>query len=156
MTERALPDLEPPGTADRGVPGDGILDSPADAAAQDAVVVAHQPDHGARNNRVIWLLLGATFVVILNETIMGVAIPHLITDLGITLSQAQWLTTAFMLTMAVVIPITGFLLQRIRHPADLHRGDEPVLGRHAASPRSRPASRCCCSRASCRPPAPPS
>lgn len=113
MTERALPDLEPPGIADRGVPGDGILDSPADAAAQDAVVIAHQPDHGARNNRVIWLLLGATFVVFLNETIMGVAIPHLVTDLDITLSQAQWLTTAFMLTMAVVIPITGFLLQRI-------------------------------------------
>src|SRR5690606_31996161 len=36
----------------------------------------------------------------------------LITDLGITASTAQWLTTAFMLTMAVVIPTTGFLLQR--------------------------------------------
>ncbi|HEX6366975.1 MAG TPA: DHA2 family efflux MFS transporter permease subunit, partial [Agromyces sp.] len=68
--------------------------------------------HGARNNRVIWLLLSATFVVFLNETIMGVAIPHLVDDLDITLSAAQWLTTAFMLTMAVVIPITGFLLQR--------------------------------------------
>jgi DHA2 family lincomycin resistance protein-like MFS transporter len=34
-------------------------------------------------------------------------------DLGITASAAQWLTTAFMLTMAVVIPITGFLLQRL-------------------------------------------
>ncbi|ANJ28787.1 MFS transporter [Agromyces aureus] len=68
--------------------------------------------HGARNSRVIWLLLAAAFVVILNETIMGVAIPHLVTDLGITISEAQWLTTAFMLTMAVVIPITGYLLQR--------------------------------------------
>nr|WP_232057506.1 DHA2 family efflux MFS transporter permease subunit [Agromyces terreus] len=68
--------------------------------------------HGARNSRVIWLLLAATFVVILNETIMGVAIPHLVVDLGITIAAAQWLTTAFMLTMAVVIPITGFLLQR--------------------------------------------
>uniref|UniRef100_UPI0035C87B2C MFS transporter n=2 Tax=Microbacteriaceae TaxID=85023 RepID=UPI0035C87B2C len=43
---------------------------------------------------------------------MGVAIPHLIVDLGITAVAAQWLTTAFMLTMAVVIPISGFLLQR--------------------------------------------
>ncbi|HEY6800479.1 MAG TPA: DHA2 family efflux MFS transporter permease subunit [Agromyces sp.] len=68
--------------------------------------------HGARNSRVIWLLLASSFVVILNETIMGVAIPHLVTDLDITISAAQWLTTAFMLTMAVVIPITGFLLQR--------------------------------------------
>ncbi|MGM1017604.1 MAG: DHA2 family efflux MFS transporter permease subunit [Actinomycetota bacterium] len=67
---------------------------------------------GARESRVIWLLLAAAFVAILNETTMGIAIPHLIDDLGITAVAAQWLTTAFMLTMAVVIPITGFLLQR--------------------------------------------
>ncbi|HYP73025.1 MAG TPA: DHA2 family efflux MFS transporter permease subunit [Microbacterium sp.] len=67
---------------------------------------------GAKENRVIWLLLAAAFVAILNETTMGVAIPHLIGDLGITAVQAQWLTTAFMLTMAVVIPTTGFLLRR--------------------------------------------
>jgi DHA2 family lincomycin resistance protein-like MFS transporter len=63
-------------------------------------------------SRIVWLLLAAAFVAILNETTMGVAIPHLIVDLSITAIAAQWLTTAFMLTMAVVIPITGFLLQR--------------------------------------------
>ncbi|MGD8195523.1 MDR family MFS transporter [Herbiconiux sp. P18] len=65
-----------------------------------------------RDRLVINLLLVSAFVVILNETIMGVAIPHLVVDLGITEVAAQWLSTAFMLTMAVVIPITGFLLQR--------------------------------------------
>nr|WP_227497331.1 DHA2 family efflux MFS transporter permease subunit [Planctomonas psychrotolerans] len=60
----------------------------------------------------IRLLLVSAFVVILNETIMGVALPALMDDLSITAVAAQWLTTAFMLTMAVVIPITGFLLQR--------------------------------------------
>jgi MFS transporter, DHA2 family, lincomycin resistance protein len=65
-----------------------------------------------RNRLVIRLLLISAFVVILNETIMGVALPHLMEDLGIPASTAQWLTTAFLLTMAVVIPITGFLLQR--------------------------------------------
>ncbi|MCU1403824.1 MAG: major facilitator transporter [Glaciihabitans sp.] len=64
------------------------------------------------NKLVINLLLVSAFVVILNETIMGVALPHLMVDLNITTSAAQWLTTAFLLTMAVVIPITGFLLQR--------------------------------------------
>jgi DHA2 family lincomycin resistance protein-like MFS transporter len=63
-------------------------------------------------SRVIWLLLSAAFVAILNETTMAVAIPHLITDFGITAVAAQWLTTGFMLTMAVIIPITGFLLRR--------------------------------------------
>jgi len=67
---------------------------------------------GRDESRIIWLLLAAAFVAILNETTMGVAIPHLIGDLGITAVDAQWLTTAFMLTMAIVIPTTGFLLQK--------------------------------------------
>ncbi|MEE2045016.1 MFS transporter, partial [Nocardiopsis tropica] len=61
---------------------------------------------------VIPLLLVSAFVVILNETIMGVALPALNRDLGISVSTGQWLTSAFMLVMAVVIPATGFLLQR--------------------------------------------
>ncbi len=103
MTERALSHLDSP-DLDSGVPASATAPTPVHSDAEAL--------HGARNNRVIWLLLAATFVVFLNETIMGVAIPHLVVDLDITLSAAQWLTTAFMLTMAVVIPITGFLLQR--------------------------------------------
>ncbi|XKG45328.1 DHA2 family efflux MFS transporter permease subunit [Arthrobacter luteolus] len=60
----------------------------------------------------IGLLLVSSFVVILNETIMSVALPRLMADLDISAATAQWLTTGFMLTMAVVIPATGFLLQR--------------------------------------------
>ncbi len=66
-----------------------------------------------RNRLVIALLLVSAFVVILNETIMGVALPALERSLGITTATGQWLTTGFMLTMAVVIPITGFLIQRL-------------------------------------------
>lgn len=62
--------------------------------------------------RVIWLLLAAAFVAILNETTMAIAIPSLNHTLGIPPELGQWLTSAFMLTMAVVIPTTGFLLQR--------------------------------------------
>ncbi|MDN6373241.1 MAG: DHA2 family efflux MFS transporter permease subunit [Brevibacterium aurantiacum] len=62
--------------------------------------------------RVIWLLLVAAFVAILNETTMAIAIPELNVALGIPPELGQWLTSAFMLTMAVVIPTTGFLLQR--------------------------------------------
>jgi MFS transporter, DHA2 family, lincomycin resistance protein len=71
------------------------------------------PSNAARNRIVIAILLVSTFVVFLNETIMSVAIPRLMEDLGVTASVAQWLTTAYLLTMAVVIPITGFLLQRM-------------------------------------------
>jgi DHA2 family lincomycin resistance protein-like MFS transporter len=60
----------------------------------------------------ISVLVTAAFVMILNETIMSVALPRLMEDLTITASTAQWLTTGFLLTMAVVIPITGYLFQR--------------------------------------------
>lgn len=62
---------------------------------------------------VVRLLVLATFVVILNETIMVNAIPRLMADLHVTEHAAQWVSTAFMLTMAAVIPITGWFLQRV-------------------------------------------
>ncbi|CAO1651109.1 multidrug efflux MFS transporter [Salinibacterium sp. NSLL150] len=69
-------------------------------------------DNSGRNRLVIGLMLAATFVVFLNETSLVVAIPRIMEDLNIEPSTAQWLSTSFMLTMAVVIPITGFLIQR--------------------------------------------
>lgn len=61
---------------------------------------------------VIALLVFSAFVMILNETIMSVALPVLIVDLDIAARTAQWLTSGFLLTMAVVIPMSGSLLQR--------------------------------------------
>lgn len=69
-------------------------------------------EFGPRERLAIWLLLASAFTVILNETIMGVALPRLMADLSITAALGQWLTTAFLLTMSVVIPITGMLIQR--------------------------------------------
>jgi DHA2 family lincomycin resistance protein-like MFS transporter len=73
---------------------------------------AGNADNSARNRLVIGILMVSTFVVILNETIIGVALPQFLKQLHIDASQGQWLSAAFMLTMAIVIPITGFLLQR--------------------------------------------
>ena len=61
---------------------------------------------------VLGLLLVAAFVMILNETVMSVAIPSLMDEFTVTAATAQWLTTGFFLTMAVVIPTTGFILRR--------------------------------------------
>ncbi|MEO5920114.1 MAG: DHA2 family efflux MFS transporter permease subunit [Pseudolysinimonas sp.] len=67
----------------------------------------------SRNRMALILLLAAVFVVFLNETMMNVALPKIQESLGIDATQGQWLTTAFALTMAVVIPITGWLMQRL-------------------------------------------
>ena len=71
------------------------------------------PDADKPDYAVLTWLVGATFVVILNETIMMNAIPRLMTEFDVTARAAQWLSTSFMLTMAVVIPVTGWFLQRV-------------------------------------------
>jgi DHA2 family lincomycin resistance protein-like MFS transporter len=65
-----------------------------------------------RHKVILGVIMVSTFVVFLNETALGVALPQIMEQLGIQPSTGQWLNTAYMLTMAVIIPTTGFLLQR--------------------------------------------
>ncbi|SEE10939.1 MDR family MFS transporter [Ruania alba] len=89
------------------------MNEPADPPHPYAPTGRAAPTHlDSQTKLVIGLLLVSSFVVILNETIMSVAIPSIMDDLGVTETTGQWLSTAFMLTMAVVIPVTGYLLQR--------------------------------------------
>ncbi|MDQ4006933.1 MAG: multidrug efflux MFS transporter [Actinomycetota bacterium] len=67
----------------------------------------------AQHRTLLRVLTVATFVVILNETIMINAIPLLMGELDVSARSAQWLSAGFMLTMAVVIPVTGWFLQRV-------------------------------------------
>jgi DHA2 family lincomycin resistance protein-like MFS transporter len=80
---------------------------------QSAPSTATDQGEAAPDYAVLRWLVGATFVVILNETIMINAIPRLMADFDVNANAAQWLSTAFMLAMAVVIPITGWFLQRV-------------------------------------------
>lgn len=64
---------------------------------------------------IIGALALAAFVMILNETVLTVALPGIMADMDITAATGQWLTTGFLLTMSVLIPTTGFLLQRFSH-----------------------------------------
>ena len=82
-------------------------DMPTTAAAPHPVTTP------AQTTLILRVLTVATFVVILNETIMNNAIPRLMDDFHVTETSAQWLTTAFMLTMAVVIPMTGWIMRRL-------------------------------------------
>ncbi|MDQ1053696.1 MFS family permease [Arthrobacter sp. SORGH_AS 212] len=82
--------------------------------AQAAGTKPAAPEKMSRESvTIISTLLVATFVVILNETIMNVALQRLMVDLQVDAPTVQWLSTGFMLTMAVVIPTTGFILQSL-------------------------------------------
>ncbi len=61
---------------------------------------------------IIGTLLVTAFIGMLNETALGVALPQVMKELQIPESTGQWLNTAFMLTVAIVIPTTGYLQVR--------------------------------------------
>jgi DHA2 family lincomycin resistance protein-like MFS transporter len=86
---------------------------PSNGAPSDPQAEVRSDKLAPGHVRVIALLMASAFTVILNETTMGVALPLIMEDLGITATVGQWLTTAFLLTMAVVIPATGFLINRL-------------------------------------------
>ncbi|WCK56819.1 DHA2 family efflux MFS transporter permease subunit [Aneurinibacillus sp. Ricciae_BoGa-3] len=57
------------------------------------------------------LMLGL-FLAILNQTLLNVALPHLITEFNTTTTTAQWLLTGYMLVNGVLIPLSAFLIRR--------------------------------------------
>lgn len=71
-----------------------------------------QPRTPSSTNLIIGVMVMAAFVMILNETIVSIALPELADTLEVSASTVQWLVSGFLVTMAVVIPMTGFLLDR--------------------------------------------
>lgn len=69
-----------------------------------------EKDPGTRKI-LIALMLGA-FVAILNQTLLNVAIPHIMNDLGVSANTVQWLSTGYMLVNGIAIPITAFLIEK--------------------------------------------
>jgi EmrB/QacA subfamily drug resistance transporter len=58
------------------------------------------------------VLISGAFAAILNQTLLATALPHIMEDLHLEASTAQWLTSIFMLVNGVMIPITAFLIER--------------------------------------------
>jgi len=61
---------------------------------------------------IVGILLSASFVTLLNQTLIIIAIPPIMSDFQINAGQAQWLTTAFMLTNGILVPVTAFFIDR--------------------------------------------
>ncbi|MBM7767513.1 DHA2 family efflux MFS transporter permease subunit [Glutamicibacter nicotianae] len=87
---------------------------PAATSAKPGAAPAGQLSGKALTGIIASLALAA-FMMILNETVLTVALPGIMQDMSISASTVQWLTTGFLLTLSVVIPTTGFLLQRFAH-----------------------------------------
>lgn len=58
-------------------------------------------------------IMGAAMIQILDSTIANVAIPHMQTSLGATQDSVTWVLTSYIVAGAVVMPITGWMADRI-------------------------------------------
>ena len=61
---------------------------------------------------VVGVLLIGSFLAILNQTLLTTALPPIMKELNIDANTAQWLTTAFLLTNGIMVPITAFLIEK--------------------------------------------
>lgn len=69
-------------------------------------------DTQAVDPKIIWAIVGTgilAFTGILTETSMNVTFPDLMKQFGISLSVVQWLTTAYLLMVSLVMTTSAFL-----------------------------------------------
>ncbi|KAB8139103.1 multidrug efflux MFS transporter [Gracilibacillus oryzae] len=73
--------------------------------------IKYMVEHGQINRTPLMIvLISGAFVAILNQTLLGTALPHIMADLEINEALAQWLQSIFMLVNGIMIPITAFLI----------------------------------------------
>ena len=63
-----------------------------------------------------WIILGnvmlATFMAILDATVVNTALPVIMGTLGVSMNQIEWILTGYMLSMATILSTTGWLSNR--------------------------------------------
>lgn len=92
---------------------DGVPTGSA-TSGRAAVAAAANPTSPTADSR--WVASAVVVVgalmSILNQTVINVALPTLETDFGVSLVEIQWVVTAYVLGLAAVIPLTGWMADR--------------------------------------------
>jgi MFS transporter, DHA2 family, multidrug resistance protein len=76
-----------------------------------------QADLRANRWGVLGIIMLGTFMAVLDSSIVNVALPHMMSTFGVDREQIEWVATGFMLTSAVVMPLVGWLTNRISYKA---------------------------------------
>lgn len=64
---------------------------------------------------VIAILFFGAFVAFLNNSLLNVALPTIMTDFDVEYSTVQWLATGYMLVSGVLIPVSAFLITKFKN-----------------------------------------
>ncbi|MGA2097444.1 MAG: MFS transporter, partial [Candidatus Acidiferrum sp.] len=55
----------------------------------------------------------ATFMEVLDTSIANVALPHIAGNLGATADESTWVLTSYLVSNAIILPISGWLSTRV-------------------------------------------
>jgi DHA2 family multidrug resistance protein len=79
-------------------------------ASPNAAQEWHPPAHNP------WLIalavMSATFMEVLDTSVANVSLPHIAGNLSVTTNEATWVLTSYLVSNAIVLPITGWLSLR--------------------------------------------
>jgi DHA2 family multidrug resistance protein len=71
------------------------------------------PERSVAGKRNPWSIVGvisiATFMTVLDTSIANVALDHIAGGLAVSYDEATWVTTSFLVSTAIIIPISGWL-----------------------------------------------
>lgn len=67
-----------------------------------------------KRNIIVAVMLLSAFIAILNQTLLNTALPHIMRELNISENITQWLVTGFMLVNGTMIPLTAYLMDRVK------------------------------------------
>ncbi len=69
-----------------------------------------------QNDNYKWFVLGTimlgTFMAVLDSTIVNVGLPKIMASFGVGIDKIEWVITAYMLSMAVMLPTSGWLADK--------------------------------------------
>ncbi|WP_171169679.1 MDR family MFS transporter [Streptomyces sp. I05A-00742] len=71
-----------------------------------------QPNARGLNLTILTLGVGA-IASILDSTVVNVAVDHLAREFGASLPRTQWVITGFLLAMAAIVPLSGWMIDRL-------------------------------------------
>ena len=68
---------------------------------------------GSERLMITLAVMSATLIQVLDTTIVNVALPHMAGELGATTDQISWVLTSYLVSSAIVMPLTGYFADTI-------------------------------------------
>jgi DHA2 family multidrug resistance protein len=72
-----------------------------------------RPEHPSYRWLVLSGVMIATFMAVLDATIVNVALPKLMSSFGVTVDRVEWVLTAYLLIFGVMLPTSGWLADHL-------------------------------------------